>query len=57
MNYPISPHLADYAQSINQAKFGFTAKEKTGLSMSFSHHSSSSKVGCSVASVSCDEKQ
>ena len=57
MNYPISPHLADYAQSIKQAKFGFTAKKKTGLSMSFSHDSSSSKVGCSVASVSCDEKQ
>ena len=35
VNYPISPHLADYAQSINQAKFGFTAKKKPGCPCHF----------------------
>ena len=31
VNYPISPHLADYAQSINQAKLGFTAKKNQAV--------------------------
>ena len=36
VNYPISPHLADYAQSINQAKFGFTAKKNRAVHVIFS---------------------